>query len=156
MEIFLLAVHIIAAIAILVLVLLQQGKGADMGAAFGSGSAGSVFGASGSANFLSRSTSVAATVFFATSIILTYVAANRPSVAGGVMQGVSTDTGKTGAPASGSSTSPPATVTPAAPATSAPAPATTGGVPTPVAPSAEAPKAAATKGEAPKTDAPKP
>jgi preprotein translocase subunit SecG len=144
MEIFLLAIHIIAAVAILVLVLLQQGKGADMGAAFGSGSAGSVFGASGSANFLSRSTSVAATVFFATSIVLTYVAANRPSVAGGVMQGVSTESSKSSAPATDTKTSPPATVTtpaaPATPATTTPAPASSGGVPTPVAPKTEAPK----------------
>ncbi len=83
-----LAVHVLTAVAIIVLVLLQQGKGADMGAAFGSGSAGSVFGAAGSANFLSRSTSVAATVFFATSIALTYFAAKTPTVSGGIMQGV--------------------------------------------------------------------
>jgi preprotein translocase subunit SecG len=55
------------------LVLMQHGKGADMGAAFGSGSAGSLFGSSGSANFLSRSTAVAATVFFVTSLALTYL-----------------------------------------------------------------------------------
>jgi preprotein translocase subunit SecG len=84
----LLAVHVLTAIAIVVLVLLQQGKGADMGAAFGSGSAGSVFGAAGSANFLSRSTGIAATIFFATSIALTYFGARAPSVSGGVMQGV--------------------------------------------------------------------
>jgi preprotein translocase subunit SecG len=83
-----LAVHVLTAVAIIVLVLLQQGKGADMGAAFGTGSAGSVFGAAGSANFLSRSTAVAATVFFATSIALTYYGAKTPSVSGGVMQGV--------------------------------------------------------------------
>jgi preprotein translocase subunit SecG len=88
MEIFLLAIHVIAAVAILVLVLLQQGKGADMGASFGSGSAGSVFGAAGSANFLSRSTAVAAVVFFSTSVFLTYLGAHRPTGGGGVMQGV--------------------------------------------------------------------
>lgn len=60
-----------------VLVLLQQGKGADMGAAFGSGSAGSVFGASGSSNFMSRTTAVIATVFFCTSLGLTYISTNR-------------------------------------------------------------------------------
>ncbi|TAG74831.1 MAG: preprotein translocase subunit SecG [Burkholderiales bacterium] len=85
-----LAVHLLTAISIVVLVLLQQGKGADMGAAFGTGSAGSVFGAAGSANFLSRSTAVAATVFFATSVALTYYGAKAPSASGGVMQGVST------------------------------------------------------------------
>lgn len=83
-----LAVHLLTAVAIVVLVLLQQGKGADMGAAFGTGSAGSVFGAAGSANFLSRSTAVAATVFFATSVALTYYGAKAPSASGGVMQGV--------------------------------------------------------------------
>ncbi len=85
-----LAVHLLTAVSIVVLVLLQQGKGADMGAAFGTGSAGSVFGAAGSANFLSRSTAVAATVFFATSVALTYYGAKAPSASGGVMQGVTT------------------------------------------------------------------
>ncbi|MFT5112474.1 MAG: preprotein translocase subunit SecG [Parasphingorhabdus sp.] len=66
-------VHLIAAIAIVALVLLQQGKGADMGAAFGSGSSGSLFGAQGSANFLSRSTSVLALVFFTTGLSLAYI-----------------------------------------------------------------------------------
>ena len=65
--------HVLAAGAIVVLVLLQQGKGADMGAAFGSGSAGSLFGSSGSANFLSRVTAILATVFFCTSLLLTYL-----------------------------------------------------------------------------------
>jgi preprotein translocase subunit SecG len=71
MEVAILVVHVIAALAIIGLVLLQHGKGADMGAAFGSGSAGSVFGSSGSANFLSRTTAVIATIFFVTSIGLT-------------------------------------------------------------------------------------
>ena len=95
MEIFLLAIHVVAAASILVLVLLQHGKGADMGAAFGTGSAGSVFGAAGSANFLSRATGIAATIFFVTSIALTYVGAHRSTGAGGVMQGVVGDPGKT-------------------------------------------------------------
>jgi preprotein translocase subunit SecG len=95
MEIFLLAIHVIAAAAILVLVLLQHGKGADMGAAFGTGSAGSVFGAAGSANFLSRATGIAATVFFATSVALTYVGAHRTTAGGGVMQGVTGEPAKT-------------------------------------------------------------
>ena len=67
----LMTIQVLSAISIVVLVLLQQGKGADMGAAFGSGSAGSVFGA-GSANFLSRTTAVAATVFFLTTLALAY------------------------------------------------------------------------------------
>jgi preprotein translocase subunit SecG len=83
-----LAIHVLTAVALVVLVLLQQGKGADMGAAFGTGSAGSVFGAAGSANFLSRSTAIAATVFFATSVGLTYYAAKAPSVSGGIMESV--------------------------------------------------------------------
>lgn len=99
MEIFLLVIHVLAAAAILILVLLQHGKGADMGAAFGSGSAGSVFGAAGSANFLSRATGIAATVFFATSVALTYVGAHRSTVAGGVMQGVTSEPAKTEQPA---------------------------------------------------------
>ena len=64
-------VQIIAAVAVIILVLLQHGKGADLGAAFGSGSSGSLFGASGSANFLSRSTAVAATIFFCATIAIT-------------------------------------------------------------------------------------
>ncbi len=73
---FILLFHVLAAGAIVVFVLLQQGKGADMGAAFGSGSAGSLFGSSGSANFMSRMTAIMATVFFITSLVLTYIAAN--------------------------------------------------------------------------------
>ena len=64
--------HTLAAIGVIGLVLMQHGKGADMGAAFGSGSAGSLFGATGSANFLSRTTAVLAAVFFLTSLGLTY------------------------------------------------------------------------------------
>jgi preprotein translocase subunit SecG len=72
METVIWSVHLVTALVIIVLVLLQHGKGADVGAAFGGGSAGSLFGASGSANFLSRSTAFAATVFFITSLTLAY------------------------------------------------------------------------------------
>ena len=72
METLVWILHIIVAIVVIALVLLQHGKGADMGAAFGSGSSGSLFGATGSANFLSRSTAVMATVFFLTSLVLAY------------------------------------------------------------------------------------
>ena len=82
LESSLLVLHVIVAIAICVLVLLQHGKGADMGAAFGSGSSGSLFGASGSANFLSRSTAVLATVFFVSSLGLTYFGSLRSTPAG--------------------------------------------------------------------------
>ncbi len=71
MEVAILVVNVIAALSIIGLVLLQHGKGADMGAAFGSGSAGSVFGSSGSANFMSRTTEVLATNIFITSIGIT-------------------------------------------------------------------------------------
>jgi preprotein translocase subunit SecG len=71
------SVHVILAVVLIVLVLLQHGKGADMGAAFGSGSAGSLFGATGSATFLSRMTGVIAAMFFITSMSLTYLSMNR-------------------------------------------------------------------------------
>lgn len=77
MEILVWSGHVLLAIVLIALVLLQHGKGADMGAAFGSGSAGSLFGASGSANFLSRATSLVAAMFFATSMSLTYFSANQ-------------------------------------------------------------------------------
>ena len=64
--------QVISAVAIIVLVLLQHGKGADMGAAFGGGASGSLFGATGSANFLSRSTAVASTIFFCATLALTF------------------------------------------------------------------------------------
>lgn len=72
METLFWVVHVIVATAVIALVLLQHGKGADMGAAFGSGSSGSLFGATGSANFLSRSTAIVATLFFLTSLGLAY------------------------------------------------------------------------------------
>ena len=87
MSIFLnliLVVQILAAVAMVGLILLQHGKGADMGASFGSGASGSLFGATGSANFLSRSTAVAASVFFVCTLALAYYG-NRPAGGGGVM-----------------------------------------------------------------------
>ena len=94
MEIFLLVIHVIAAVAILVLVLLQHGKGADMGASFGTGSAGSVFGAAGSANFLSRATGIAATIFFAQRCAHP-VGAHRSASSGSLLQGASPEPAKT-------------------------------------------------------------
>ena len=84
MEIVALVMHIVAALGIVALVLLQHGKGADVGAAFGTGSAGSVFGSAGSANFLSRATAVLALLFFLTSLALTYLSSRKPD-SGGVM-----------------------------------------------------------------------
>jgi preprotein translocase subunit SecG len=94
-----LTVHILVGAAIIGLVLLQHGKGADMGAAFGSGSSGSLFGASGSANFLSRTTGVLATVFFLTSLGLSYIATNRTQVPSSVMERVNTQPAVPAAPA---------------------------------------------------------
>jgi preprotein translocase subunit SecG len=82
LESFLLILHVIVAIGICALVLLQHGKGADMGAAFGSGTSGSLFGAAGSANFLSRSTAVLATIFFVSSLGLTYLGSTRSTPVG--------------------------------------------------------------------------
>ena len=81
-----LVVHVIVAIAIIGLVLLQHGKGADMGAGFGSGASGSLFGATGSANFLSRTTAALAVIFFLTSLGLAYIATHKPRTGGGVME----------------------------------------------------------------------
>jgi len=81
-----LTIHILVAIVIIVLVLMQHGKGADMGAAFGSGASGSLFGATGSANFLSRATGILAAVFFVTSLTLAYIGSNKPKTTGSLMQ----------------------------------------------------------------------
>ena len=82
-----LAVQLLSALAMIGLVLIQHGKGADMGASFGSGASGSLFGATGSANFLSRSTAACATVFFVSTLALTYLGSagisNRSSNTGG-------------------------------------------------------------------------
>jgi preprotein translocase subunit SecG len=121
-------VQVISALAIIALVLLQHGKGADMGAAFGSGASGSLFGASGSSNFLSKSTAVAAGIFFASTLALAYMGNNRApgkAPSGGVME-------RMAAPASGV----PATTT-----IPVDAPAPTAGVPT--APAADVPAAPA-------------
>lgn len=82
----LVTVQIITALAMIGLVLIQHGKGADMGAAFGSGSSGSLFGASGSANFLSRTTAVLATVFFSVTLALAYFGNARPTSSGSVLE----------------------------------------------------------------------
>jgi len=113
-----LVAHLLAAIAVCGLVLLQHGKGADMGAAFGGGSSGSLFGASGSANFLSRTTAVLATVFFLTSVALTWFGTRQSTPQGVMEQGVM----ERALPAKPSDV--PAPATGATPAPPAPAPAT--------------------------------
>ncbi|MFV1922957.1 MAG: preprotein translocase subunit SecG [Methylotenera sp.] len=85
MENIITVVHVLAAASLIGLILLQHGKGADMGAAFGSGASGSLFGVSGSSNFLSRATALSVTVFFATSLALAYIASHRSS-SGSVIQ----------------------------------------------------------------------
>lgn len=123
----LVGVQMLAALAMIGLILIQHGKGADMGAAFGSGSAGSLFGASGSANFLSRTTAVLAVVFFGCTLALAYLSHARPSTGGGsLLERAATQP----APAA------PAAPTPASeiPAAGAPAAAPAAGTPAPAAP----------------------
>lgn len=79
-------VHILVGLGVCGLVLVQHGKGADMGAGFGSGASGSLFGATGSANFLSRTTAILAAVFFATSLSLAYMASNKPKTSGSLIE----------------------------------------------------------------------
>lgn len=81
-----LTVQMLSALAMIGLILVQHGKGADMGAAFGSGGSGSLFGASGSANFLSRTTAVLATVFFVCTLALAYFGNLRQPTAGSVLE----------------------------------------------------------------------
>lgn len=147
---FVIVVQVISALAIIALVLLQHGKGADMGAAFGSGASGSLFGASGSSNFLSKTTAVAAAIFFASTLSLAYLGSNRGGDAapsGGVMErmaapanGVPANAG-TPVPGTTPTTDVPAPTTdvPAAPAQAAPA------QPTPAQPTPAAPAAPATQ-----------
>lgn len=118
-----LVVQIVTALAMIGLVLIQHGKGADMGASFGSGSSGSLFGATGSANFLSRSTAVCAAIFFCCTLALAYNANARSGASTGtsILDRAGTAPAAASAPAS---SGPAGAVIPgAAPAASAPAPA---------------------------------
>ena|SRR5512135_2933105 len=134
-ESLLLAAHVLVAIGICGFVLLQHGKGADMGAAFGSGSSGSLFGAAGSANFLSRTTAVLAAVFFLTSLGLTWYGSAHLGPRTGVQQGVMDRLPPSKA------TDIPAAPAPAAPAApSAPAGSATGGNPADASKAADVPK----------------
>ena len=100
---FIVVVQVLSALAIIGLVLLQHGKGADMGAAFGSGASGSLFGATGSSNFLSKSTGIAAAVFFSATLALAFVGNKRTGVTGGVMENLPVTPAST-APAAPAST----------------------------------------------------
>lgn len=110
-----LVVQMLSALAMIGLILIQQGKGADMGAAFGSGGSGSLFGATGGANFLSRTTAVLATVFFVCTLLLAYFSNVRPAAStNSVLEGPTVT-----APAAPTDTSPAAQIpgnTPATPA----------------------------------------
>ncbi|MEO8079323.1 MAG: preprotein translocase subunit SecG [Caldimonas sp.] len=109
------ALQIITALVMIGLVLIQHGKGADMGASFGSGASGSLFGATGSANFLSRSTAVCAAVFFACTLALAYAAHERPKAStGSILDQPSTSASAPIAPASGVALIPGAVPMPAA------------------------------------------
>jgi preprotein translocase subunit SecG len=126
-------VQVLSALIIIGLVLLQHGKGADMGAAFGSGASGSLFGATGSSNFMSKSTGVAAAIFFASTLALAYFGSQRTvSTGGGVMERVTVPVTK--APPAGSGV--PATTT----APIAPTPAPAAPAPAPAAPANQIPK----------------
>jgi preprotein translocase subunit SecG len=120
-----LALQILAALGMIGLILVQHGKGADMGAAFGSGSSGSLFGATGSANFLSRTTAVLAVVFFVCTLLLAYFGNTRTVRPGSVLETT---------PASA-----PAALPPAAPAGSVPAPAAPAGAVPPAGGAAQIP-----------------
>jgi preprotein translocase subunit SecG len=98
MENIITVVHVLAAASLIGLILLQHGKGADMGAAFGSGASGSLFGVSGSSNFLSRATALSVVVFFCTSLSLAYIASHRSTASSVILvpvQAVETNAAET-------------------------------------------------------------
>ncbi|PUE36030.1 preprotein translocase subunit SecG [Limnohabitans sp. Jir72] len=100
-----LVVQMLSALTMIGLILVQHGKGADMGAAFGSGGSGSLFGATGGANFLSRTTAVLAGVFFVCTLLLAYLGNNRPAGASGsVLEGAAVTAPAPAAPAADNST----------------------------------------------------
>lgn len=117
-----LALQMLSAIGMIGLVLIQQGKGADMGAAFGSGGSGSLFGASGSANFLSRTTGVLATVFFACTLALAYFGNAQPrATSSSVLQNATAVAPAPAASAATGAAQIPGTTTPLATSTVVPA-----------------------------------
>ncbi|WP_367849769.1 preprotein translocase subunit SecG [Rhodoferax sp. WC2427] len=124
----LLAVQMLAAIGMIGLILVQHGKGADMGAAFGSGSSGSLFGASGSANFLSRTTGILAAVFFACTLALAYFNSARTVSSGSVLERAAVTAPEV--PASGAAGQIPGSTPASAPAAPAVAASGAGQIPT--------------------------
>jgi preprotein translocase subunit SecG len=119
-------VQVLSALTIIGLVLVQHGKGADMGAAFGSGASGSLFGATGSSNFLSKSTGVAAAVFFGATLALAFFGANRSASSGSITDTMTVAPAKPAAPAAAGVT-PPAAATPEKAAAPTPASGTPAG-----------------------------
>lgn len=112
----LMAVQLLSALAMIGLILMQHGKGADAGAAFGGGSSGSLFGASGSANFLSRSTAVLAAVFLGTTLFLSYMGYRPPAVSSSsALESIAPAISDIPAPTVEGSTPPAAPVAPAKP-----------------------------------------
>jgi preprotein translocase subunit SecG len=140
-----LAIQLLSALAMIGLVLVQHGKGADMGASFGSGASGSLFGATGSANFLSRSTAVCASIFFVCTLVLAYLGSGAQRVEGGSV--LDRPAAAASAAASGPATGaiPTSPAAPAAGGAAASAPAATG-VPAPAA-TLPAPAPAASAGK---------
>ena len=114
-----LTMQILSALVMVGLILIQHGKGADMGAAFGSGSSGSLFGASGSANFLSRSTAVLAASFFACTLALAYFGNARPVSTGSVLENAAVVAPPAAVNPAESSSAAAGAVAPAAPASGA-------------------------------------
>ncbi|KNZ34305.1 MAG: preprotein translocase subunit SecG [Methylibium sp. NZG] len=138
----LVAVQIISALVMIGLVLIQHGKGADMGASFGSGASGSLFGATGSANFLSRSTAVCAAVFFLCTLALAYTSNDRTSGStGSVLDRPASSAPAASVPATGAAQIPSAASAPATVAPGAAVPATPAAAPAPTAPTAPSPSA---------------
>ena len=157
-----LTIQVLSAIAVIGLVLVQHGKGADMGAAFGSGASGSLFGATGSANFLSRSTAVAAGLFFVTTLGLAWLSNSRTVAPRSIMDQVTPPVSAPAVPGAPAATVPPSAVVPpvsgstTAPAAApAPAPAAAPAltVPASTVPPAASTASSASKAESPKMDA---
>ena len=124
-----LAVQMLSALVMIGLILVQHGKGADMGAAFGSGGSGSLFGASGSANFLSRTTGVLAALFFACTLLLAYFGNAQPRTGSSVLEGIGITAPASAASGASGAAQIPGTTAPApsaVPVPAAPAPAASG------------------------------
>lgn len=128
MRMLIMFVHLILALLIIGLVLLQRGKGAEAGAGFGAGASGTVFGARGTATLFSKLTAVFAALFFATSLLLAYLGMHSPSEPTSVLERAAQAAARSHAPTAPAPTVP----APSAPASPAPAPSTP--APAPVAP----------------------